>query len=160
MGCKGCDRYGHCEYQYDVTTAMEQAKGEHHIVPGRDCPKDWYDKKVEDMTEEQCREAVKELRKKLLSTIESKSAEENMARTRLFTDKEIREGIKEARDKWKLTYKKPPLGCKPSWVSSCERIKELSEAITRNINGVHKDTSNVKKWATEILYHCEIMEKC
>ena len=41
-----------------------------------------------------------------------------------------------------------------------ERIKELSEAITRNINGVHKDTSNVKKWATEILYHCEIMEKC
>jgi len=142
MECKDCDRNPFCDYRIDATTAMEQAKGECHFVSGRDCPKDWQDKKVEDMTEEQCREAVKELREKLLT--ENKSAEENMAQTEL----------------WKPMYKKPPLGCKPSWVSSCERIKELSEAITRNINGVHKDTSNVKKWATEILYHCEIMEKC
>lgn len=92
MECKDCDRSPFCGYMIDATT-MEQAKGEYHSVPGL---KDWQDKKVEDMTEEQCREAVKELRKKLLT--ENKSAEENMARSRLFTDKEIREAIKENRD--------------------------------------------------------------
>lgn len=143
MECEKCDRNPFCDYRIDATTAMEQAKGEYRFVPGRDCPKDWQDKKVEDMTEEQCREAVKELRGKLLSPT-VKSAEENMAQTEL----------------WKPMYNKPPLGCKPSWISSCERIKELSEAITRNVGGAHKDTSYVKKWATEILYHCEIMEKC
>lgn len=54
---------------------------------------------------------------------------------------------------------KPPLGCKPAFVSSQERIVELSEAITRQA----KDTCNeylIKKWATEILYQCEIMMKC
>ena len=140
MECKDCDRNPFCDYRIDATTAMEQAKGEYRFVPGRDCPKDWQDKKVEDMTEEQCREAVKELRGKVLSTAES--TEETQEKS------------------WKPVYNKPPLGCKPSWVSSCERIKELSEAISRNINGVHKDVKNVKKWATEILYHCEIMEKC
>lgn len=139
MECKDCERSRNCEYQLDATTFLEQAKGEYHPVPGLDCPKDWQDKKVEDMTVEQCKEAVKELRGKLL--IENKSAEHK--------DEE-----------WKPVYNKPPLGCKPSWVSSCERIVELSEAITRNINGVHKDVKNVRKWATEILYHCEIMEKC
>ena len=155
MECEKCDRNPFCDYRIDATT-MEQAKGEYRFIPGRDCPKDWQDKKVEDMTEEQCREAVKELREKLLT--ENKSVEENMAQTGLWENPS--KAYKEAMDEWKLAYKKPPLGCKPSWVSSCERIKELSEAITRNINGVHKDTSNVKKWATEILYHCEIMEKC
>lgn len=169
MGCKGCDRSEHCEYQYDVTTAMEQAKGEHHVVPGRDCPKDWQDKKVEDMTDEQCREAVKELRGKVLSTTENKSVEENMAQTGLWENpskayKEIMDSL----TAHESLYKKPPLGCKPSWISSCERIKELSEAIIRNVNGavtkdangVYVDTDHVKKWATEILYQCEIMEKC
>ena len=139
MECEKCDRNPFCDYRIDATTAMEQAKGEYRFVPGRDCPKDWQDKKVEDMTEEQCREAVKELRKKVLS---AESTEETQEKS------------------WKPVYNKPPLGCKPSWISSCERIAELSEAITRNINGVHTDTSYVKKWATEILYHCEIMEKC
>jgi len=134
---------------------------------------DWQDKRVEDMTEEQLREAVKDLRKKLgishLLTTENKSAEENMAQTGLWENSS--KEYKEAMDRltaYEPMYKKPPLGCKPSWVSSCERIKELSEAITRDVNGavtkdvngVHKDTSNVKKWATEILYQCEIMEKC
>lgn len=147
MECKDCDRSEHCEYQLDASTAMERAEGEYHFVPTRDCPKNWQDKKVKDMTEEQCREAVKELRKKVLS---AESTEETQEKS------------------WKPVYNKPPLGCKPSWLSSCERIEELSEAIIRNVNGavtkdvngVHKDTSNVKKWATEILYQCEIMEKC
>jgi hypothetical protein len=159
MECEKCDRNPFCDYRIDATTVIEQSKGEYRFVPGRDCPKDWQDKKVEDMTEEQCREAVKELRGKLLT--ENKSAEEIMARTGLWENPS--EAYKEAMDRltaYEPMYKKPPLGCKPSWISSCERIKELSEAITRNINGVHKDVKNVRKWATEILYHCEIMEKC
>lgn len=123
---------------------------------------DWQDTKVEDLTEEQLREAVKDLRKKLgispLLTTKGRSAEENMAQAGLWENPS--KAYKEAMDEWKLAYKKPPLGCKSSWISSCERIAELSEAITRNINGVHKDVKNVRKWATEILYHCEIMEKC
>jgi len=126
---------------------------------------EWQDIKAEDMTKEQLIEAVKDLRKKLgishLLTTKGKSAEENMARTGLWENPS--EAYKEAMDRltaYEPMYKKPPLGCKPSWVSSYERIKELSEAIARNINGVHKDVKNVRKWATEILYHCEIMEKC
>lgn len=134
---------------------------------------DWQDKRVEDMTEEQLREAVKDLRKKLgishLLTTEGRSAEENMVQTGLWED--ASEPYKETMDNLPTcepVYKKPPLGCKPSWLSSCERIKELSEAIIRDVNGavtkdangVHKDPKNVKKWATEILYQCEIMEKC
>ena len=59
----------------------------------------------------------------------------------------------------KPVFDKPPFGCKPACVSSAERIIELSEAITRQA----KDTCNeqlIKRWATEILYQCEIMEKC
>lgn len=54
---------------------------------------------------------------------------------------------------------KPPLGCKPAYISSPERIVELSKAITRQA----EDTCNeqlIRRWATEILYHCEILEKC
>lgn len=53
----------------------------------------------------------------------------------------------------------PPLGCKPAYISSPERIVELSKAITRQA----EDTCNeqlIRRWATEILYHCEILEKC
>jgi len=79
MECKDCDKNGDCEYQLYTTTAMERANGEYHFIKGRNCPKDWQDKKVEDMTDEQCREAVKELREKLLT--KNKSAEENMVQT-------------------------------------------------------------------------------
>ncbi len=139
MACKDCDRFSDCKYKINSPTWCELARGTERYISGEDCPKKWQDKKVEDMTDEQCREAVKELRKKVLS---AESTEETQEKS------------------WKPVYNKPPLGCKPSWLSSCERIKELSEAIIRNVNGVHKDTSNVKKWATEILYQCEIMEKC
>lgn len=58
---------------------------------------------------------------------------------------------------------KPPLGCKPSWLASQERIETLGEAIVRyayhpNVNGT--TTKQIKAWAKEILYHCEIMENC
>jgi len=147
MACKDCDRFPDCKYKINSPTWCELARGTERYISGEDCPKKWQDKKVEDMTDEQCREAVKELRKRVLS---AESTEETQEKS------------------WKPVYNKPPLGCKPSWVSSCERITELSEAITRNVNGavtkdvngVYKDTDHVKKWATEILYQCEIMEKC
>lgn len=169
MACKDCDRFSDCKYKINSPTWSELARGTERYISGEDCPKKWQDKKVEDMTDEQCREAVKELREKLLSTTESKSAEENMVQTGLREDaSEIYKEIMDNLPTNEPMYKKPPLGCKPSWLSSCERIEELSEAITRDVNGavtrdangVHKDTSNVKKWATEILYQCEIMEKC
>lgn len=53
MECKDCDKNGDCEYQLYTTTAMERANGEYHFIKGCNCPKDWQDKKAEDMTEEQ-----------------------------------------------------------------------------------------------------------
>lgn len=120
---------------------------------------EWMDLKAEAMTHEQAIEAVKALRGKVLSTTESKSAEENMAQTGLWTDEEIKEAIKGAKDKVKLIYEKPPLGCKPAYISSPERIVELSKAITRQAEDMCNEQL-IRRWATEILYHCEILEKC
>lgn len=92
---------------------------------------EWKDLKAEAMTHEQAVEAVKELRKRVVERNTEKP---------VFTDK-------------------PPLGCKPAYISSPERIVELSKAITRQA----EDTCNeqlIRRWATEILYHCEILEKC
>ena len=61
---------------------------------------------------------------------------------------------------WKAVYDKPPLVCKPPFLTSGARIKELSEAITRTISGCHKDYDCMRKCAKEILYHLEIMENC
>ena len=92
---------------------------------------EWMDLKAK---HEQAVEAVKELRKKL------RVDEMRKVEKPVFTDK-------------------PPLGCKPAYISSPERIVELSKAITRQA----EDTCNeqlIRRWATEILYHCEILEKC
>jgi len=100
---------------------------------------DWHDKKVEDMSFEEAKQAVTELRS---MNVELKY-------------------ILEKQSEQKPVYNKPPLGCKPSWLSSSERIGELSEAITRNIESPYKKNMDyIRKWATEILYHCAIMEHC
>lgn len=103
---------------------------------------DWRDKKVEDMSFEEAKQAVTDLRKIL---VESMSSENH------FTEEQT---------EWKPAYNKPPLGCKPSWLSSSERIGELTRAITRNIESPNKDIDHIRKWATEILYHCAILEHC
>lgn len=103
---------------------------------------DWHDKKVEDMSFEEAKQAVIDLRKMLLESFNSKNHST------------------EEQTEWKSAYKRPPLGCKPSWLSSGERIRELSEAITRNMENPHNGTDHIRKWATEILYHCAIMEHC
>lgn len=126
MECKDCERCPTCEFMIDATTVVEANHGQTHYIKGEGCPKDWIDKPVAKMTDEQKNEAIKALRM-------------SFAESHVDT--------------------KPPLGCKPAFVSSQERIIELSEAITRNA----KDTCNeylIKKWATEILYQCEIMTKC
>ena len=76
MACKDCDRFSDCKYKISSSTWSELARGTERYISGKDCPKKWQDKKVEDMTEEQRREAVKELRGKVLSTTENKSVEE------------------------------------------------------------------------------------
>jgi len=103
---------------------------------------DWHDKKVEDMSFEEAKQAVTDLRKMF---IELTSSENH------FTEEQT---------EWKPVYNKPPLGCKPSWLSSGERIRELTGAITRNIESPNKDIDYIRKWATEILHHCAIMEHC
>lgn len=108
MKCEECDRSPNCE---------------HIIAKATDCPLAWKEKKAEEMTLEQAREAVKALRKVV-------------------------------KDDWKPTFTKPPLGCKPAFISSSERIKELSDAIERQPD----NPELIEKWAVEILYHCEILK--
>jgi len=81
---------------------------------------DWKDKKADEMTLEEAREAVKELRR--------------------FIAKEDNP--------------------EPALFASRNRIIELSKAITKDQSQVIGNICDVRKWATEILYHCEIMEKC
>lgn len=55
-----------------------------------------------------------------------------------------------------MDWKKPPLGARPCFVLADERIKELSEAITRySGTGEYKI---MKKWAKEIVMQCDIAE--
>jgi len=161
MECKECDRNLFCDYRIDATTAMEQAKGECHFVSGRDCPKDWQDKKVEDMTEEQCRKAVKELRGKVLSTTENKSVEENMAQTGLWENPS--KAYKEAMDRltaYEPIYDEPPLGCKPAQLVCTDRIKVVADAISRYADSPKFNSQLVRRWATEIELQCDIFERC
>ena len=86
----------------------------------------WQDKKVEDMTIEEAREAVLALRKCLVA-----GTTEHIS--------------------------KPPLGCKPACISSVERMQELAEAISRQLESDIVNEQLIKRWATEILFQCEIM---
>ncbi len=55
---------------------------------------------------------------------------------------------------------KPPLGCKPGWLVSQERILELSEAIGRYAIAVGTSkTDMIREWATEILLQCDLLDK-
>lgn len=98
----------------------------------------WEEKKVEDMTLEEARKAVKTLRKALMLRI-----------TEPVSDNDLK-------DDWKPVFKKPPLGCKPACVASVERMKELSGAISRQLDDIPNEQL-IKRWATEILFQCEIM---
>lgn len=158
MECKDCDKNGECEYQLYTTTAMERANGEYHFIKGRNCPKDWQDKKVEDMTDEQLREAVKELREKLLT--ENKSAEEIMAQTELENPSKE---YKEAMDRltaYEPIYDEPPLGCKPAQLVCTDRIKIVADAISRYADSPKFNSQLVRRWATEIELQCDIFERC
>lgn len=56
-----------------------------------------------------------------------------------------------------MSENKPPLGIEPAYIASAERIKKLAEAIQRYADSVELDTKNIRKWAIEILGHCEII---
>lgn len=59
---------------------------------------------------------------------------------------------------------KPPLGAGPSWYVLPKRIKELSDAIGRyteceRMTKDKKVTGLIKEWATEIIRHCETIDR-
>ena len=56
-------------------------------------------------------------------------------------------------------YDKPPLGCAPSYIPACDRIADLSIAICRNSSTAEYNLGHIRKWATEILAQCDIIEK-
>jgi len=58
----------------------------------------------------------------------------------------------------------PPIGVKPAWFVIPERIKELSDAISRysehdNIMSDKQVCETMKKWSIEIIGHCDTIEK-
>lgn len=60
-------------------------------------------------------------------------------------------------------YKKPPIGVSPAQYVIPNRIKELSEAISRFAeyeNYRDKEFTNaIKKWAVEIECHCDTLKR-
>ena len=59
--------------------------------------------------------------------------------------------------------KKPPIGVKPLWFVTPNRIKELSDAISRyteheNICTDNDVTEKIKEWAMEIMCHCNTIQ--
>lgn len=99
----------------------------------------WEEKKADEMTLDEAREAVKTLRKIVALRITEPVSDNKM------------------KDEWKPTFTKPPLGCKPACVASVERMKELAEAISRQLESDTVNEQLIKRWATEILFQCEIM---
>lgn len=63
----------------------------------------------------------------------------------------IKGGFKE-----KGSTDKPPLGVKPCYIQSSERIKDLAEAISRYAD--RGDYQVLRKWAKEILMQCDVAE--
>ena len=60
--CEKCDRSPSCKYMIDATTTEDQVKGRVNYIKGNDCPKDWRDKKIDEMTADQWCEAFKGLK--------------------------------------------------------------------------------------------------
>lgn len=59
---------------------------------------------------------------------------------------------------------KPPIGASPSWYVLPQRIKDLSEAITRyaeheRMGTDFEVTSLIKQWAVEIICQCDALDK-
>ena len=54
-------------------------------------------------------------------------------------------------------YKKPPLGAEPATIHAEARIKDLADAISRNIR--HGNFHYCKMWAEEIAIQMEIVQK-
>ena len=59
---------------------------------------------------------------------------------------------------------KPPIGASPEWYILPHRIKDLSDAISRyteheRIGSDKEVTSVMRKWATEIICHCDTLDR-
>ena len=54
---------------------------------------------------------------------------------------------------------KPPLGATPAFITSVNRIKDLSDAISRQFDQpvVNIDLMCIRKWAKEITMQCDIV---
>lgn len=57
------------------------------------------------------------------------------------------------------TYEKPPLGVRPTYVSSSQRIKELAQAILNNSDRADLSAAHIHLWASEILAQVYIIQK-
>ena len=55
--------------------------------------------------------------------------------------------------------KKPPLGAKPYYIASGDRIHELAEAINRHAGSPNRNLDYMRKWAREIIAQCDLIEK-
>ena len=59
-----------------------------------------------------------------------------------------------------MQEEKPPLGVKPYWIHSSERILDLCGAIERyTCYSIRIETDFIKRWAKEIVEQCEIIER-
>ena len=55
--------------------------------------------------------------------------------------------------------KKPPLGARPYYIASGDRIHELAEAISRHAGSPNRNLDSMRKWAMEIIAQCDLIEK-
>lgn len=59
---------------------------------------------------------------------------------------------------------KPPIGASPVWYILPNRIKDLADAISRyseydRIGNDKSVTAVMRKWATEIICHCDTLDR-
>ena len=59
---------------------------------------------------------------------------------------------------------KPPIGPSPNWFVIPSRIKELSDSIARytdheRIGSDKQVTQVIREWATEIICHCDTLDR-
>ena len=59
---------------------------------------------------------------------------------------------------------KPPIGANPEWFALQHRIEDLADAISRyteheRIGSDKEVTAVMRKWATEIICHCDTLDR-
>ena len=58
-----------------------------------------------------------------------------------------------------MSETKPPLGVRPAWMAAWDRVGELIDGIKRHYTAPNGDAAQCEKWAKEIVFQCQIIQR-